>query len=99
MMEFIRKWKALTALLFIRFNNRRKKRQKEGKTMSSNLLNERATKEKRQERPVQYSVLLYPSDVEKVTAKAKEQGLSFSSLIRELMAQYVKKGGKNGNNK
>lgn len=67
--------------------------------MSSNLLNERATKEKRQERPVQYSVLLYPSDVEKVTAKAKEQGLSFSSLIRELMAQYVKKGGKNGNNK
>lgn len=52
------------------------------------------TKGKRQERPVQYSVLLYPSDVEKVTAKAKEQGLSFSALIRELVVQYVKKGGK-----
>lgn len=50
------------------------------------------TKGKRQERPVQYSVLLYPSDVEKVTAKANEQGLSFSALIRKLVTQYIKKG-------
>ena len=47
----------------------------------------------------QYSVLLYPRDVEAATAKAKEQGLSFSSLVRELVAQYVEKGGKDGNRK
>lgn len=52
-------------------------------------------KEKKQERPVQYSVLLCPSDVEKVTARAKEQGLSFSALVRELVANYVKRVAKN----
>lgn len=52
------------------------------------------TNGKRQEKPVQYSVLLYPSDVEQVTARAKEQGLSFSAVVRELVAHYVKNGGK-----
>lgn len=46
-----------------------------------------------------FTVLLNPGDVAEATAKAKEQGLSFSALVRELVANYVKKGGKNGNRK
>lgn len=41
-----------------------------------------------------FTVLLYPADVAAATAKAKEQGLSFSALVRELVATYIKKGGK-----
>lgn len=42
-----------------------------------------------------FTVLLYPAEVAAATAKAKEQGQSFSALVRELVANYVKKGGKN----
>lgn len=41
-----------------------------------------------------FTVLLNPGDVAEATAKAKEQGLSFSALVRELVAQYIKKGGR-----
>lgn len=47
----------------------------------------------------QYSVLLYPSDVAAATSKAKEQGLSFSAVVRELVAQYIAQGDKNGTHK
>lgn len=51
-------------------------------------------KEKYPAKSAPFTVLLYSADVAEATAKAKEQGLSFSALVRELVANYVKRGGK-----